>query len=107
MSVYNNDVANMSERSLKLLCRLCSRLCRTGFQHMDDVMSGLVAINLNDSQSSCSSRGSRRSMAGLGKDVIGSGGGGSTRRIALSSGLLVELLTGLYFAMLVVCEQYM
>ena len=67
------------------------RLCRAGFEHLDEIQSGLVAVNLNDSYDSSDSRGSRRSAAGV--------RAGAEVRIPLSSGLLVELLAGLYYAM--------
>ena len=56
---------------------------------MDQVSSGLVTIDLNDSRSSASSAGSRHSVA-LARDMS---------RVALSAPLLVELLNGVYFAM--------
>ena len=70
-------------------CGAVCRLCRSGFDHLDDIQTGLVAVNLNDSQSSSSSRDSRRSVLVRADQP----------RIALSSALLVELLAGLYFAM--------
>ena len=68
------------------------RLCRAGFEHLDEIQSGLVAVNLNDSCDSSDSRGSRRSTAAGVR-------AGAEVRIPLSSGLLVELLAGLYYAM--------
>jgi len=60
-------------------------LARTGFEELD---AGLASFDANDSWSS----GTPRQTVSFVDDL----------RIPLSSGLLVELLTGIYYAMLVI-----
>ena len=59
-------------------------MAKTGFEELD---AGLVSFDANDSWSS----GTPRQTVSFADDL----------RIPLSSGLLVELLTGIYYAMLV------
>ena len=60
-------------------------MARTGFEELD---AGLASFDANDSWSS----GTPRQTVSFVDDL----------RIPLSSGLLVELLTGIYYAMLVI-----
>jgi len=66
------------------MCSCGYRLARTGFEELDN---GSVAADANDSWSS----GTPRQAASYLDDL----------RIQLSSGLLVDLLSGVYYAMLV------
>ena len=70
---------------MSFVCLFGYSLARTGFEELD--AGGPVASDANDSWSS----GTRRQMASYVDDP----------RIPLSSGLLVELLSGVYYAMLV------
>lgn len=88
MNIYNSDIGSMSPKSRKTLCQMASRLTKTGF----DNLGYEETLQLNDSMSSTSSRGSgfagRRSISFI-----------KEPRISLNPGFLLEVVHAVYFTM--------
>jgi hypothetical protein len=83
MNRYSADIVNLSSRSHSMLCKLCSRLTKTGFEDL-----GETGPSLLDFSDSLSSEIPRRNIC-FAEEL----------RIPLSSGLLVELLSAVYYVM--------
>ncbi|CAH1789313.1 unnamed protein product [Owenia fusiformis] len=83
---FNSDVVNLSSFCHQSLCKNCSRLVNTGFENID----GMTTSPSMTSHSAGSPSGRRQSKVQFQP---------SPPRISLNSGLLLEMLNGIYFAM--------
>ncbi|KAL3854955.1 hypothetical protein ACJMK2_014190 [Sinanodonta woodiana] len=85
MQCYNSDIPNLSTRSHRIFCKICSRIVTTGFSNLkkeddDDDEDDLPSM----SQVSNTMSGNLRELL---------------PRIPVSPFLLIEMLSGLYFAL--------
>lgn len=93
MQCYNADIASMSPQSHQSLCHTCSRIATTGF-------SSLKFPNANETDGNLISSSSS-TFHGLYQKLEIKNGSVQTleTRIPVSSSLLIEMLSGVYFTM--------
>ncbi|KAL5005784.1 hypothetical protein ScPMuIL_016942 [Solemya velum] len=88
LQCYNADISNLSVGSHRAMCMYCSRIVTTGFLNLTantDVEEENYTINHSSKESTAENRGSQY--------------GEIPPRLAISPGLLIEMLSGLYYIM--------
>jgi len=103
LSLYNNDIVNLSSTSRYKHCKMASRLARAGYSNLEKLDDAQITKqkcaqngSQNGSQNGAPSPAVAEPAQQLGQRSVSFL---QEPRICLSSTLLVEMLSGVYFAM--------